>query len=131
MSLVKNFSLFDLKHTYVIESDIYKIGDITIEFSKMYNNSEKNKINYIFCVNNTYAHNFEDSFDFVKEVTENLFEGIDEQSIINACGVNEELLLKYKLIDPKTKKGEDHLNNIISDKFPQIKLIQYLNYIYK
>ena len=40
--------LFDLKLTYIIESDIYKLGDLTIEFSKIYLSSEINKPKFFF-----------------------------------------------------------------------------------
>ena len=93
--------------------------------------TEKNKIHFIFCLNNSYGHNFEDSFDFVKEVMGNLFDYVDEKKIIDSCEVNEELLAKYSLINKELKQEEDHFNNIISEKFPQIKLIQYIQYIFK
>ena len=41
LPLIEKMQLFDLKQTYTIESDIYKIGDLTIEFSKMYLDKEK------------------------------------------------------------------------------------------
>ncbi len=123
-------NLYGLKQTFIIESDIYRIGDITIEFSKMFLESEKNKIFFIFCVNNSYGHSFEDSVDYVKEVMENLFDGIDEKKIVESCGVNEELLIQYNLINKELKQEEDHMNNIFSDIFPQIKLIQYISYLF-
>ena len=36
LSLIIITQLFNLKQTYVVESDIYKMGDFTIEFSKIY-----------------------------------------------------------------------------------------------
>ena len=106
------------------------MGDFTIEFSKMYMESEKNKIKYLFCINNSYGHNYEETYDFVKEIIENLFEKIDEKKIDEACEVNEELLKKYGLINKELNQEGEHLNNIISEKFPQIKLIQYIQYLF-
>ena len=133
LSLINIINLYVLKQTYIVESEIFRIGDITIEFSRMYMEAEKNKnkITYIFCINNSYGHSFEDSFDYVKEVMINLFEEIDEKKIIDSCCVNEELLLQYDLINKEPKKEEEHLNNIISDKFPQIKLLQYICYLFE
>ena len=130
LSLINMINLFELRQTYIVESDIYKMGDFTIEFCKMYKESDNNKINFFFCINNSYGHSFEDTFDFVKEVIENLFENVEEKNIIESCGVNEELLIKYGLIDEEKKEKEDPLNNIISEKYPQIKLIQYISYIF-
>ena len=96
----------------------------------MYLEAEKNKIKFYFCINNSYGHSFQDTFDFVKELIENLFENVDEQKIKESCGVNEELLIKYNLINKENKQEEDHMNNIISEKFPQIKLIQYIEYLF-
>ena len=130
LSIINIIQLFDLRQTYIVESDVYKMGDFTIEFSKMYMEGEKNKIKFLFCINNAYGHNFEETFDFVKEIIENLFEKVDENKIIESCGVNEELLIKYGLISKEQKKEEEHWNNIISEKFPQIKLIQYIHYLF-
>ncbi len=54
-----------------------------------------------------------------------------KKKIIDSCCVNEELLLQYDLINKEPKKEEEHLNNIISDKFPQIKLLQYICYLFE
>jgi hypothetical protein len=124
-------NLFELKQTYIIESDIYRIGDITIEFCRMYMEAEKSKIKYIFCINNSYGHSFDDSSDYVKEIMTNLFDNVDEKQIIDSCCVNEELLIQYDLINKESKKEEEHLNNIISDKCPQIKLLQYICYLFE
>ena len=130
LSIINITQLFDLRQTHIVESEIYRIGDFTIEFSKMHMETDKNKNKFLFCLNNAYGHSFEDSFDFVKEVMGNLFENIDELKIIDSCCVNEELLIKYCLINKDLKKEEEHLNNIISEKFPQIKLIQYIEYLF-
>ena len=130
-SLINIIQILDLRQIYIVESDIYKLGDFTIEFSKMYLETEKNKIEFYFCINNSYGHSFEDSYDFVKEIIENLFENVNEQEIKKSCGVNEELLIKYNLINLEQKQEEDHMNNIMSEKFPQIKLIQYIENIFK
>lgn len=128
--MVNIIQSFNLRQTYIVESDVYKIGDFTIEFSKMYMEAEKNKVKFLFCINNTYGHNYEETYDFVKEVIENLFEKVDENKIKESCGVNEELLIKYGLINKEKKQEEEHLNNIISENFPQIKLIQYIHYLF-
>ena len=143
LNLITIMQLFDLKQTYVIESDIYKMGDLYIEFSKMYLDKEKNKYKFIFCINNMYGHTFQNTFDFILDVMTNLFDEVDETKLIKACGVNFELLEKYNLAkkqmvvekdkDKKENKTveiiEDFLDNINSDRFPQIKLIQYLLYL--
>ena len=128
LSLITIIQLFFLKQKYIVESDIYKIGDLTIEFCKMYMESEKNKIKFFLCVNNPYGHNFTNTFDFVMNVMQDLFDNIDEKTIIDSCEVNNELLMKYSLINKDVK--EENLNNIISEKFPQIKLIQYIQYLF-
>ena len=130
LSVINMIQLFDLKQTHIVESEIYRIGDFTIEFSKMYMETDKNKIKFIFCLNNSYGHSFEDTFDFVKEVMGNLFENVDETKIVDSCRVNDDLLKKYFLINKEPKQEEDHLNNIISEKFPQIKLIQYIEFLF-
>ena len=63
--------LFDLKLTYIIESDIYKLGDLTIEFSKIYLSSEINKPKFFFCINNSYGHIYTYTNDFAKDVINN------------------------------------------------------------
>ena len=129
LSLITIIQLFFLKQKYIVESEIYKIGDLTVEFSKMYMETEKNKIKFFLCVNNPYGHKFVDTFDFIMNVMQDLFDNIDEKTIINSCEVNEQLLKKYSLINNYLKE-EDNLNNIISEKFPQIKLIQYIEYLF-
>ena len=131
LSLINITQLFDLKQTYIVESDIYKMGDFTIEFSKIYLESKKLKNKFVFCINNSYGHSFEETFDFVNEVVENLFNESDKNKIIDSCRVNEELLIKYGLINKELKQEEEHMNNIISEKFPQIKLIQYITYVFE
>ena len=105
------------------------MGDLTIEFCKIFKETEKNKIKFFFCINNPYGHNYANTIDFTKSVIQDLFDNIDEKTIIDSCGVNEELLKKYSL-NNKDSKEEDNLNNIISEKFPQIKLIQYIEYLF-
>jgi hypothetical protein len=129
LSLITIIQLFFLKQKYIVESEIYKIGDLTVEFSKMYMETEKNKIKFFLCVNNPYGHNFTNTVDFIMNVMQDLFDNIDEKTIINSCEVNEQLLKKYSLINNYLKE-EDNLNNIISEKFPQIKLIQYIEYLF-
>jgi hypothetical protein len=129
LTLINIIQLFFLKQKYIVESEIYKIGDLTIEFSKMYMETEKNKIKFFLCVNNPYGHNFTNTVDFIMNVMQDLFDNIDEKTIINSCEVNEQLLKKYSLINNYLKE-EDNLNNIISEKFPQIKLIQYIEYLF-
>ena len=107
------------------------MGDFTIEFSKIYLESKKLKNKFVFCINNSYGHSFEETFDFVNEVVENLFNESDTNKIIDSCRVNEELLKKYGLINKELKQEEEHMNNIISEKFPQIKLIQYITYVFE
>ena len=146
--------LFDLKLTYIIESDIYKLGDLTIEFSKIYLSSEINKPKFFFCINNSYGHIYTYTNDFAKDVISNLFDEVDEKKIEEACNLNLEFLEKYNLIqisDNKRKKieecdkknellekknvikniliKEEFIDNISSERFPKIKLIQYLLYI--
>jgi len=146
--------LFDLKLTYIIESDIYKLGDLTIEFSKIYLSSEINKPKFFFCINNSYGHIYTYTNDFAKDVISNLFDEVDEKKIEEACNLNLEFLEKYNLIqisDNERKKieecdkknellekknviknillKEEFIDNISSERFPKIKLIQYLLYI--
>lgn len=146
--------LYDLKQTYIIESDIYIMGDLTIEFSKIYLSQEKSRFKFFFCINNSYGHIYSYTNDFIKDVVSNLFNEVDEKKIEEACNLNLEFLEKYDLIkitdderkkleecenrkDPIEKKNviknilnkEDFIDNISSEKFPKIKLIQYLNYI--
>ena len=139
LTLITIMQMFDLKQTYIIESDIYKIGDLTIEFSKMYLDKEKNKYKFIFCINNFYGHTFQATYDFTIDVMTNLFDEVDENKLAKACGVNIELLEKYNLVNkiPSNERNkeqkeeilEEYFDNVNSDKFPQIKLIQYLHYI--
>jgi hypothetical protein len=131
LSLIKLLQLFDLKQTFIVESDVYKIGDCTIEFSKLYMEADKYK-NFLFCLNNPYGHTYETTFNFSKEVLLNLFEEVTEQQIIDSCGnVIQELLHKYCLINKEKKDCEDELNNTMSENFPQIKLIQYIHYLFQ
>ena len=143
LTLLTIMQLVDFKQTYIIESDIYKIGDLTIEFSKMYLKKETNKYKFIFCINNLYGHTFQATYDFTIDVMTNLFDDVDENKLAAACGVNSELLEKYNLTQKKIiiernkeqkeiKKEEiveDNFDNINSEKSPQIKLIQYLHYL--
>ena len=114
----------------IIESDIYKLGDLTIEFSKMYLDKEKNKFKFIFCVNNMYGHTFLNTHTFTEDVMSNFFDEVDEKKIVEACDVNKELLEKYNLYT-NTGKGqeEEYYDNLTSERFPKIKLIQYLLYL--
>ena len=130
LSLITIIQLFFLKQKHIVESDIYKLGDLTIEFSKMYMETEKNKIQFFLCVNNPYGHTFTNTVDFTMSVMQDLFDNIDEKTIIDSCVVNEQLLTRYNLLNKDLKKEEDNLNNIISEKFPQIKLIQYIEYLF-
>ena len=128
LPLIEKMQLFDLKQTYTIESDIYKIGDLTIEFSKMYLDKEKYK--FIFCINNMYGHSFVHTYDFIKDVMTNLFDEIEGKKIDEICNVNINLLFKYNLIKDKERPNEEeYIDNICSEKFPKIKLIQYLLYL--
>ena len=154
LPLITIMQLFDLKQTYIIESEIYKLGDLTIEFSKFYLSSEKNKLKFFFCINNTYGHNYTYTNDFAKDVVSNLFDEVEEKKIEEACDLNFEFLEKYDLIhitDIEKKKmeecelkkdllekkniiknilsKEEFIDNISSERFPKIKLIQYLLYI--
>ena len=136
LPLVTIIQLFDLKQTYIIESEIYKMGDLTIEFSKMYLEKEKNKYKFIFCVNNVYGNTFDNTFNYIIDVMTNLFEEVDEKKLIDSCFLNEAILEKYNIIKTKKvkegekekiiKEEEDYTDNIVSEKFPKIKLIQYL-----
>ena len=45
LNLINIMQLFDLKQTYIIESDVYKMGDLSFEFGKMYLDKEINKYN--------------------------------------------------------------------------------------
>ena len=130
LPLITIMQLFDLKQTYIIESDIYKLGDLTIEFSKMYLDKEKNKFKFIFCVNNMYGHTFLNTHTFTEDVMSNFFDEVDEKKIVEACDVNKELLEKYNLYT-NTGKGleEEYYDNLTSERFPKIKLIQYLLYL--
>jgi hypothetical protein len=147
--------LFDERQTYIIESDIYKMGDLTIEFSKRYLSQEKSRFKFFFCINNSYGHIYSYTNDFIKDVMSNLFNEVEEKKIEEACNLNMEFLEKYDLIkisDDERKKLEEYENkkdfaekkniiiknilnkevfidNISSERFPKIKLIQYLLYI--
>ena len=131
LNLVIIMQLFDLKQTFIIESEIYKMGDLSIEFSKMYLDKEKNKYKFIFCINNVYGHTFQNTFDFILDVMTNLFDEVDEKKLTEACGVNMELLEKYNLVRKEKDNEiiEEYVDNINSERFPQIKLIQYLLYL--
>ena len=131
LNLINIMQLFDLKQTFIIESEIYKMGDLSIEFSKMYLDKEKNKYKFIFCINNVYGHTFQNTFDFILDVMTNLFDEVDEKKLTEACGVNMELLEKYNLVRKEKDNEiiEEYVDNINSERFPQIKLIQYLLYL--
>ena len=131
LNLVIIMQLFDLKQTYIIESDVYKMGDLSFEFGKMYLDKEINKYKFIFCINNVYGHTFQNTFDFILDVMTNLFDEVEEKKLTEACGVNPELLEKYNLVkkEKDNEISEEYIDNINSDRFPQIKLIQYLLYL--
>ena len=131
LNLINIMQLFDLKQTYIIESDVYKMGDLSFEFGKMYLDKEINKYKFIFCINNVYGHTFQNTFDFILDVMTNLFDEVEEKKLTEACGVNPELLEKYNLVkkEKDNEISEEYIDNINSDRFPQIKLIQYLLYL--
>ena len=94
----------------------------------MYLDIEKNRYKFLFCINNLYGHSFEHTFEYIKDVMGNLFNEKKKKKIIESCGINEEILKKYGLI--KNSINEELItDNITSDRFPQIKLIQYLIYL--
>ena len=124
LNLINIMQLFDLKQTYIIESDVYKMGDLSFEFGKMYLDKEINKYKFIFCINNVYGHTFQNTFDFILDVMTNLFDEVEEKKLTEACGVNPELLEKYNLVkkEKDNEISEEYIDNINSDRFPQIKL---------
>ena len=136
LPLITIMQIFDLKQTHIIESEIYKIGDLTIEFSKMSLEKEKNKYTFIFCINNMYGHTFETTYNYSIDVVSNLFDEVDEKKIKESCILNHNILRKYNIFEKKLEeekikiiKEEDYIDNTVSDRFPKIKLIQYLLYL--
>ena len=132
LNLINIMQLFDLKQTYIIESDVYKMGDLSFEFGKMYLDKEINKYKFIFCINNVYGHTFQNTFDFILDVMTNLFDEVEEKKLTEACGVNPELLEKYNLVkkEKDNEISEEYIDNINSDRFPQIKLTKYQIFFY-
>lgn len=139
LTLIIKTQMFDKRQTYVVDSDIYRIGDISIEFCKMYKESDSNKIFFFFCINNPYQSDYEGGLLFIQDVMSFLFTNIEEKNIMQSSVVNEELLKRYSLKTSKSeepvgteksKSEEIFVGNIISEKFPQIKLLQYIECIF-
>ena len=130
LKLINKTQLFENKKSFIVESDIYKIGDCTFEFSKFYMESEPNRKFFIFCINNPYGSKFNECFCYIKGIMSYLFSEVKEEDFIKACEVNEEFLKKNSLINDNLDEEND-LNNIMSKKFPEIKLLQYINFIFR
>ena len=130
LTLINKTQLYENKKSFIVESDIYKIGDCSFEFSKFYMETEQNRKYFIFCINNPYGNKFNECFCYIQGVMSYLFNNVKEEDLMKSCEVNEEFLKKNSLINEDLNE-ENELNNIMSKKFPAIKLIQYINFIFK
>lgn len=91
--------------------------------------SESVKVGFYFCFNNPYGSRYEDTFNYSKDVMMNLFPDINENNFTLSCVLNEDILKTYSIIINNTSE-ELSRNNINSEKFPEIKLLQYINLIF-